>query len=155
MKKNVSKVKKNVKQKDKKSKIMLTIVVTIIILLLLLFYLLFFKSNSNNLRGCSITNYELTEKATSKVKNKIKEIEQVEKVDIYLNACIVKIIVNLKEDVEINVIKSKMTESLEEFDDEVLENYDLELFITSGNKESNKYPIIVSKHKSQKDFYWE
>lgn len=155
MKQSVSGVKKNIKQNNKKSKIMLGIFISIIVLILLLGYLVFFKSNSNNSRGCSTTNYELSEKSTSKVENKIKEIEQVDSVDIYLNVCIVKIIVNLKEDVDIKIIKEKMTDSLKEFDEKVLENYDLELFITSNNEKSDRYPVVVSKHKSQKDFYWE
>ena len=151
MKQNVSRIKKN---GNKKPNIMLIIFSAIIILILILVYLLFFKSNSNNLERCS-TDYELNDKAVSKVEKKIKEIDQVESVDIHLNVCIVKIIIKLKEDVETEKLKSKITESLKEFDEEVLENYDLELFVTSNNKESKTYPMIVSKHKSQKDFYWE
>ena len=155
MKQTVSRVKKNIKRQDKKTKIMMIIVVSIVILLLILLYLIFFKTNSNNSGRCSTTDYKFSEKSTNKVENKIKEIDKVESVDIYLNVCIVKIIVNLKEDVDIDIIKSKMTESLKEFDSDVIDNYDLELFITSSNENSDKYPIIVSKHKSQKDFYWE
>lgn len=141
-------------KKDKNNKIMIGIIVGIAILLLILVYFLFFKSYSKNTERC-LVDYKIGSKSFIKAENKIKEIDSVKDVDIYLNVCIIKIVVELKEDVELNTIKSKMTESLKEFDKELLENYDLELFIKSDNKESNVYPIIVSKHKSQNDFYWE
>lgn len=141
-------------KKNNKSKVMIGIVLGIVVLLLILGYLLFFGTNSKNGGRCDY-EYEISNKTFSKVKNKIKEIDQVKKVDIHLNVCIIKIIVELSADVEIDTIKTKMTESLEEFDKELLDSYDLELFIKSDNKESDKYPLIVSKHKSQKDFYWE
>lgn len=145
---------KSFKNKSKKTKIMSLIIIIIAVILLSFIYILFFKSNSKNVGRCPV-DYKISDSTSSKVKAKIKEIQNVDDVDIYLNVCIVKIIINLSDDVDVDIIKSKMTESLQEFDKELLENYDVELFIKSKNKESDKYPIIVSKHKSEKDFYWE
>ena len=155
MEQKVYKSKHGINKRSKQSQIMMGIVIGIVVLLLVLVYLLFFRTNSKNIGRCSTDEININQKIVTKVESKIKEIEQVDSVKIQGNVCIVKIIVNLTSDVELDTLKSKMTESLKEFDTSILENYDIELFVTSDNKDSETYPLIVSKHKSQKDFYWE
>lgn len=100
------------------------------------------------------SNYSIDNKTLKSVKNKYKEIEEVKSVDVYTKLCTIKIIVNLKSDVDLEVIKTKSKEVLELFTEDELGFYDFALYVTSDNKESEVYPINVSKHNSREDFAW-
>lgn len=99
-------------------------------------------------------NYNLENKTIKAIKKKYQEIEEVKDIDVYTKLCTVKIIVNLKSDVDIEIIKTKSKEILELFSEDELKFYDFALYVTSDNKESETYPINVSKHNSREDFAW-
>lgn len=140
----------------KKNLIIIGIIIAIILALFLLFYKFILEDNKNPYgnRCDESINYQISSKQKKAVKNKFKEIEQVNNVDIYTKLCTIKIFVNLKEDVELDTIKTKAKEIFEIFEEDELELYDFALYITSDNKESEIYPINVSKHNSREDFAW-
>lgn len=142
------------KKKNIKPFILIGGIVLLIILIVILCYLLFFKSSDLSATRCSTDEYKVEKKIITSAKEKIMEIEQVDNVEIYKNVCILKIVINLKEDIKLDDLKKKMTEVIEVLGNDVNEHLDISLFVTSNNKESKTYPLNVSKHKSREDFAW-
>ncbi len=143
------------KLKNKKLIIVATIIVAIIVILVYFGIKLFGVGKSPYGDRCDQSvNYSISSKKIKAVKNKYKEIEEVKSVDVYTKLCTIKIIVNLKSDVDLETIKAKSTEVLGLFDEDELGFYDFALYVTSENKESEVYPINVSKHNSREDFAW-
>lgn len=142
-----------------KSKAKLIIIVSAIILfiiILVFFGSIIIKDNKNPYgdRCDERDNYKIENKTIKAIKKKYKEIEEVKGIDVYTKLCTVKIIVNLKSDVDIETIKTKSKEMLELFSEEELSFYDFALYVTSDNKDSEIYPLNVSKHNSREDFAW-
>lgn len=135
-----------------------TIIVLIIIMLVILF-LIFLKvlSSNKNVYGdrCSDhDNYKLSNNTINKAKDTIKTIDHVDSIDIYTKLCTVKIIINLKEDVELDKVKKMSEELLTNFKEKDLKYYDFSLYVTSDNENSEIYPINVTKHNSKDTFSW-
>lgn len=143
------------KFKNKKIIIIAAITVAIIAILIYFGIKIFGVGKSPYGDRCDQSiNYIIDNKTIKKVKEKYKEIKEVKSVDLYTKLCTVKIIVNLKSDVDLEIIKTKSKEVLELFDEDELGFYDFALYVTSDNKKSEVYPINVSKHNSRSDFAW-
>ena len=127
-----------------------------VILMLLFAYKMIAGTSSNPYgdRCDERKNLPINDKKMKSVKKKFKEIEQIKDIEVYTKLCTIKIIINLKEDVELDVIKDKAKEVLELFSEDELSLYDFALFVSSDNEESEVYPINVSKHNSRDDFAW-
>ena len=65
-----------------------------------------------------------------------------------------KIIINLSEDVDIETVKNMSNELLKDFSKKELKYYDFSLYVTSDNKDSEVYPINVTRHNSKDSFAW-
>lgn len=144
------------KFKLSKSKIIIGLFLIIIIILLILGMKFIFIGNKNPYGDrCDDRNeFKISNKKISKIKSAFKEVDEVKSIDVYNKLCTIKIIVNLKSDVDLNIIKEKAKEVLEIFSEKELKYYDFALYVTSNNKESEVYPINVSKHNSREDFAW-
>lgn len=135
----------------------LVIVGSIIILIILFIILMSVISNGKSAYGdrCSdSSNYKLSKKTVKKADSTIKSIDKVNDVDIYTKLCTVKIIVNLSDDVDIESIKNMSNELLKNFSKKELKYYDFSLYVISDNKDSEVYPINVTKHKTKDSFAW-
>ena len=143
-------------KKNTKKLIIIVSVVVIFIVLVVLggFLLISHNKNPYGDRCSDRNNYEISDETIKKVEKKFKEIKEVDKVEVYTKLCTVKIIVNLKTDVDISAIKTKAKESLAVFSEKELGYYDFALYVTSDNEESDVYPINVNKHNSREDFAW-
>lgn len=144
--------KKVLKSKYIKYLLIFVVVLVIVVLIALIYRNLFAESNSTRLEG--IENYELTKGEISSVKEKINTLENIESVDVYTNYKIIKIFVHLSEDIEFDKIKDISNQVIEEFSEENLGYYDLEFFVESSNEESEIYPKVGYKHKSNSEFVW-
>lgn len=144
------------KLKHKKGIIMIVISIVIIIFLFWVVKIIFFQGDGNKYGDrCSDHNeYKISNNTKKEVEKKLKEIEEVKKVEIYSQLCTVKIIVNLKSDVDLDTIKQYAKDVLSLFSEDELKYYDFSLFVTSDDKESETYPINVNKHNSRDDFAW-
>ena len=138
----------------KNYKLIITVVIIIIVLVLGVFIYknLFEGSSSDRLEN--IENYELTKKEINSVKEKINELENIDSVDVYTNNKIIKIFVVLKEDISFDDVKKISNEALESISSDNLEFYDVEIFVDSENEESEVYPKIGYKHKTNSEFTW-
>ncbi len=135
----------------------LVIIGSIIILIILLFVFIKVISGNKSVYGsrCSDSdNYEISSKTIKKAKETIKTIDKVNDIDIYTKLCSVKIIINLSEDVDIETVKNMSNELLKDFSKKELKYYDFSLYVTSDNKDSEVYPINVTRHNSKDSFAW-
>lgn len=135
------------------------IIIILAIIILVILFLIFLKvlSGNKNVYGdrCSDRdNYKLSNDTINKAKETIKTIDNVDSIDIYTKLCTVKIIINLKEDVEIDKVKKMSEELLTNFKEKELKYYDFSLYVTSDNEDSETYPINVTKHNSKDAFSW-
>lgn len=140
-------------KKNKKKIIIITAIVILVLVLLILVYNSLFSS-SNSTRYDGIENYELTKKEKESVKEKLNELENVEDIDIHINSKIIKIIVNLSDDVAFDGVKAKANEAISGFSEDNLSYYDIEIFVQSSNEESEIYPQIGYKFKTNSEFSW-
>lgn len=135
----------------------LVIIGSIIILIILLFVFIKVIGGNKSVYGdrCSDSdNYKISSKTIKKAKDTIKTIDKVNDIDIYTKLCSVKIIVNLSEDVDIETVKNMSNELLKNFSKKELKYYDFSLYVTSDNKDSEVYPVNVTRHNSKDSFAW-
>ena len=135
----------------------LVIIGSVIVLLILFFVLIKVIGGNKSIYGdrCSDRDsYNLSSKTIKKAKDTIKTIDKVNDIDIYTHLCSVKIIINLSEDVDIETVKNMSNELLKDFSKKELKYYDFSLYVTSDNKDSEVYPINVTRHNSKDSFAW-
>lgn len=124
----------------------------IIVLTVLIYKNLFAQSNGTRYEGKE--NYKLTNNEINFVEDKVNELEDVKSVDVYVDSRIIKIVVKLESDIDFEKVKEKANESLSGFSKENLTYYDVEFFVQSSNKESETYPQIGYKFKTNTEFSW-
>ena len=146
---------KNIMKKLKKyyKLIILCLVVLVVVVLSLFIYKNLFQQNkSNRLEG--IENHQLTKKEVSKIKDTFNELEDVKSIDVYTNYKIIKIYLELKEDISLDDVKEKSNEVIEKISEKNLSFYDVEIFVECLDKESDQYPKIGYKYKTSSEFTW-
>ena len=129
----------------------------IIIIFIVLSFLIFknlFAENNNSNRLENVEKYKLTKKEILSAKEVFNDIEDINKIDIYTNYRIIKIYINLEEEIEFKEIQKTSNKVLESFNEKNLEYYDIEIFVDCKEKESKTYPRIGYKHKSNSEFTW-
>lgn len=146
-------IKSNKSKSSKVKCIIIFVIILIILILSFMIYLNLFNNTSSN-RFKDIENYKLTKEEKNSVKEKIKELENIEEVDIYTNSKIIRIFIKLTDDIDFDQIKTVSNSLLEEFSNENLSYYDVEVFVESKNEESDIYPKIGYKHKTSEEFVW-
>lgn len=128
------------------------ILILVIVLGIFIYRNLFQGSGANRLEN--VENYKLTKKEKNAVQEKINELEKIDDIKIYTNNKLIKIFIELEEDIDFEDIKDVSDEIIESFSSDNLEFYDLEIFVNSKNEESEIYPKIGYKHKSNSKFTW-
>lgn len=116
-----------------------------------------FLSSSSSKRLEGIEKYELTNNEKNAVKDKISELDNVKSVDVYVisdKTKILRIFIKLSEDVDFEKLDEKCNEAITLFSKENLSFYDVEVFVESDNKESEVYPQIGYKHKTNEKLSW-
>lgn len=151
---------KNKSKKVKKTsigKIIKYAIISIILIIIIIIGILVYKNifaSVESTRYDGIENYKLTKEEKDSVKEKLNEIENVKDINIYTNSKIIKIHIILEDDADFADAKEISNNSLTGFSKENLSFYDVEIFIESNNEESDKYPQIGYKHKTNSKFSW-
>lgn len=140
----------------KKHKFISVIAGLILIFLIFIVVLIInFKTGSIYGDRCKDNNeFKISNKTINEAKDEIEKLDNVKNIDIYTKLCTVKIIIKIKDDVDINSLKQVATNTLKVFSEDELNYYDFALYVISDNKTSETYPINVSRHKTEKDFAW-
>lgn len=133
--------------------IIIFVIVLVIAILSFMIYRNLFKDTSSD-RFKDIDNYKLTNDEINSVKGKINELENIDDIDVYANSKIIRIFIKLTDDIDFEQIKTVSNSLLEDFSEKNLSYYDVEIFVESKNEESEVYPKIGYKHKTNKEFVW-
>ena len=136
----------------KKKLVAIIAVIIIIVLIGIIGINLFSGTGSPRIKNNE--KHSLSNDEKNAVKDKLSEIDNVDSVKVYKNIKIIKIVVNLTDDADFEQVKNKSNEAIEYFDEENLGFYDVEIYVSSDNKESEVYPKIGYKHKLNKEFTW-
>lgn len=128
-------------------------IVIVFIVLVVLIYNNIFASKTNH-RFDGIDKHNVTTEEKNKVNEIFNEIDGIEKIDIYVTSKIINIYIKTDGDIDFKKMKNASKNVIDCFNNENLEFYDLQFFIESSNEESNLYPKIGYKHKSQKEIAW-
>lgn len=150
---------KVLKWMKKHKKILIVLLVFLIIVLILLFS---FKNVMNYLspstkesvygdRCDAVKNIKFTDDDKKNVESLIANYEFIELVDINVECKLIDIIVNLTADQEFGVVEEMSKQLLTVISKDVVENYDIQLFVTSSNQEDVNYPKIGTHHKMMID----
>lgn len=140
----------------KKKTIKYVILAIIIILIFVLSFFIYKNifADGNTTRYKDIENYKLTNDEKNSAKDKINELEAIKNIDIYIDSKIIKIVVELENDIDFGIVQAKANEVISSFSEKNLSYYDLEFFVSSSNNESEIYPQIGYKFKSNLEFSW-
>ena len=120
-----------------------------IILILVVTFNLFISSNNaygNRLEG--IEEVEITKQDMNKIASSIEEKEEVESASVRLQGKIVYITINYKEGITVDQAKQVASSTLENFDEDEKNFYDIGYFLTSAGE--NGFNITGNK-KAQKE----
>ena len=130
------------------------IIVGFIIVILIIFICKNLFSSADNSRLKDNDKYKISNNEKNSISDKLEEIGNVSSVKIYKNIKIIKIIVVLDEDADLEKVKQVSNEAIALFSQKNLEYFDIEIYVESKNKESEVYPKIGYKHKSKESFAW-
>lgn len=106
----------------------------------------------NRLSG--ISHYTIEDSVIDKLKTELSTHEEVEEVSYNLEGRLVNITITVKDEVERDVAKGYADNVLTYFTDEQRGYYDIQIFLTSSNADSEKYPIVGYKHKTSAGIVW-
>ena len=126
----------------------------LIVLVLIIFICKNLFSSIDNSRLSSNSKYKITNNEKNSVRDKFEELENVSSVKVYKNIKIIKIILHLSDDVDLEKVKQVSKDAIGLFSDKNLAYFDIEIYVESDNKDSETYPKIGYKHKSKEDFAW-
>lgn len=144
----------------KKHKVVLIVVAIALVLLILMFFGIknaFFSNASkgkygNRLDG--IENYKIEDSNINDIKTMLTETGIVNKVTYDLEGRIINFIIEVQDEVDLVTSRSLADKIAEKFSDEIKSFYDIQVFLTCVNKESELYPTIGYKHKTSGGFKW-
>lgn len=100
-----------------------------------------------------IEKVEISKKASDKLVNDTKALDEVKKVKYRLKGRLVYIEITFNEDVSVETAKEIATKTLDNFTDKQKKYYDIQ-FILSNEKDIEGYPELGSKHKSSENIVW-
>lgn len=135
----------------------ISVIIGLVSIFIIFIVVLIINSNTGNVYGdrCSDhRQFEISKKTINKAKDEFEKLDNIKDIDIYTKLCTVKVIIKIKDDVDINSLKQAATNMLNVFSEDELNYYDFALYVISYNKNSETYPINVSRHKTEKDFAW-
>lgn len=142
--------------KSKKKFIILGVICFIVLLIVLLYKILFGGTGAsvygNRLDG--IDKVKISNKVIENIKTDLGANEEVEKVTYKLTGKIVNVIITVKDDTSLDRSKEIASKVLEYFDDDQKAYYDFQIFLNSGNEESEIYPQLGYKHNTSDGFVW-
>lgn len=106
----------------------------------------------NRLDG--IEKYPIEDSFVNDIKNMLEETGYVNSISYDLEGRIINFIIEVKSDVDLTTSRGLADKIAEQFNDDYKAFYDIQIFLTSEDKESEIYPTIGYKHKTSVGFKW-
>jgi len=139
----------------KRNKFTFFIIIFFVILLVLLFQVknLFFASNGDANYGDRLDGLvEISADTQDAAISKLKEDERVVEAKMNVSGRILDIIITVKDATSLQDAKTIGSSTSSLFDETVLSNYDLQVFIKKDTESENDFPIIGYKAKHSEGF---
>ena len=134
----------------------IVIIVFIIIFLSVIKMIDFFIPNSgtpvygNRLDGI----VEISDEELEEIKNKIKEDETVTDVSTTISGKILNIKITVKDSASVSASKKIGNNALKNIKEEILTQYDIQVYLIKTSKEENNFPIIGYKKNTLESLTW-
>lgn len=142
----------------KKHKVLLIVIAICLILLVLMFFGIknaFFANAGNSKFGNRLEGIEKYPiENIDEIKKMLSDTEFVNDVKYNLEGRRMDFIIDVNDDVDLITSRSLADKIAEKLSDEIKAFYDIEVFLTSKNEESELYPTIGHKHKTSAAFQW-
>ena len=142
----------------KKHKVLLIVTAICLILLVLMFFGIknaFFANAGNSKYGNRLEGIEKYPiENIDEIKKMLLDTEFVNDVKYTLEGRRMDFIIDVNDDVDLITSRSLADKIAEKLSDEIKAFYDIEVFLTSKNEESELYPTIGHKHKTSAAFQW-
>lgn len=135
-----------------------TIVILLIIIILGFALIRFLLPNyggdlyGNRLNG--IGSYKIEDKKINEMKDTIGKLDGVVSVNYNLEGKLINITIQVKDEVERDIVKGYADQAIAFFSEEQRGYYDMQVLISSENSKSEKYPIMGYKHKTSASLVW-
>lgn len=98
---------------------------------------------------CELTDgIDITKEREKMIQDKIESYEGMKLSDVDVKCNLIDIIVVVNDEIEVKTVKEMSNELLTVFTEEELKYYDIELWVDSDATESEVYPIIGTRHKT-------
>lgn len=141
-----------------KNKVLIIVFIIIIVIMVSLFslYRLVAPDYRKSLYGDrldSIEKHKIKDEKIDDIKKEVKSLEYVEKIDYNLKGKIMNFVIVVTKETSIQNAKKIGKNILEKLDANEKENYDIQVFLISKEKDSS-YPIIGYKHKTSEELVW-
>lgn len=139
---------------NNKKKIKIGIAVLLIILIISIIWLFIlpsFKTNKYGNRLKDEKKYKVSNDVISKIKDKAKENDSIEKIDYHKEGRILNFIITVDSNLGVDQAKEFAGSILGDIDDSAKSYYDIQVLFES-NEKSDNYPIIGYKSKSSEGF---
>lgn len=143
----------------KKHKLLVSFITIFLIIIVISFILLkqFFVDTSKDEYGNRLDGIEdvaITENDISKFEKEVSGLNEIEKATYRVQGRLIYISISFNEDVAIDTAQQIATNTLDYFDSEKKEYYDIQITITNKNKDAENYPKMGYKHKTSESIVW-
>lgn len=141
----------------KNNKVMCIIIGVILIFVIGAFLLLktFFPSGNeygNRLKG--IDKVKISSKRLKEAEKKIEDRKKIKSAKVFIKGRLIKIIITVEEDADIDDMKDYALERLELFKEKELKYYDVQIYLNNEKADAKHYPAIGYKHKTSEKIKW-
>lgn len=143
--------------KQHKTACIISVIVLILLILIIVVGKLFMVDSSKDLYGDrldGINKVKISDQTVTNLKNSFKELPEVSSIGYRLQGRLIYIELTMKQEVGADVAKDIANKVLEHFDDKQKAYYDIQIMIDNENPDSEGYPIMGNKHKTNEAIVW-
>lgn len=145
----------------KKHKVGLIVTGVILVLLILMFFGIknaFFSNMGKSVYGNrldGIENYPIDDSIINDIETTLKDTGMVNNFTYILEGRLINFIIEVNADVDLTTSRGFADKIAEKFSDDIKSFYDIQVYLTCTDKESELYPSIGYKHKTSVGFKWD
>lgn len=160
----MNKIKKWIKNNKKKVIMIVTVLVLLILFVCISYAIISFlmPNTKASVYGnrCEVTrDYPVASDRKDKLEAFVSKQDKMKLVNFEVKCNLIDIIVEVDDSVAVSKIKTMAKSMLEEFSDDEIKYYDIEIMIKSNKSDSDSYPMIGVHHKeingsSTDNFVW-
>ena len=144
----------------KKHRIGLIVTGVILVLVILMFFGIknaFFSNMGQSVYGNrldGIEKYPIDDAVIKDIETTLKDTENINSFKYELKGRLMNFIIEVNADVDLTTSRAFADKIAEKLSDDIKSFYDIQVYLTCSDKESELYPTIGYKHKTSVGFKW-